>query len=271
MNYATCWLLRLVLLLVLCPVCAGADDSRQPTVGAPGRIEQLFLPGSELVPQPIDDKSPIVLRVLQKFRHGDGFRYDFQFVGLEPGDYDLSQWLVRADDSPTDDLPAIPVTIRSLLPPGQVEPNRLETGWIPRMGGYRRVMMAVALLWLLVLAGLIFAGRKRVDQGPPPEPELTLADLLTARLADAMENRMPREQYAELERMLVAFWRKRLDLDSLPTSQAIQQIRQHPQAGPLLRQLEEWLHSPTPPPDLDLPRLLESCRRISVTDTELNG
>jgi hypothetical protein len=70
---------------------------------------------------------------------------------------------------------------------------------------------------------------------------------------------------------LVAFWRKRLDLDSLPTNQAIQQIKQHPQAGPLLRQLEEWLHSPTPPPDLDLPRLLEPYRQITVKDTELNG
>ena len=138
-------MMRVIILLVGLTLAGSkislADDIREPTVGAPGRIDQVVLPGTELAAKPINERSPMVVRIMEVYPHGDAFRYDLQFVGLEPGDFDLSNWLVRRDDSSTDDLPPIPVTIRSLLPPGQVEPNQLETGWIPKLGGYRQVMV----------------------------------------------------------------------------------------------------------------------------------
>ena len=99
--------------LLLCWISVGlpADDNRDPTVGAAGFIEQIILPGSELAGKPIDDRSPIVARVVNVFPHGDSFRYDIQFHGLEPGKYNLSDWLVRKDGSGTEGLPEIAVEI----------------------------------------------------------------------------------------------------------------------------------------------------------------
>ncbi len=250
----------LVALVVAMCFCAPVDlaaQTRNPTVGAPGRIDQLVLPGSELAAKPIIGDSPMVVRIVDVFPHGDSFRYDLVFHGLEPGSYDLSQWLVRKDGSSTEDLPAIPVEIESLLPPGQIEPNQLEVGWLPRLGGYRSIMIAAIVLWTLVLLGLIFAGRRRPEPVMETERQLTLADLLNTRIQEAAENRMPKEKYAELERMLFAFWRQKLALESMDTGAALKRIHEDPMAGPLMKQLELWMHSPQPDGNVDLPTLLK--------------
>lgn len=239
-----------------------AQENRAPTVGAAGSIEQIILPGSELSGKPLREGDPIVVRVLQSFPHGDSFRYDIRFYGMEPGKYNLCEWLVRKDGSSTADLPQVDVEVQSLLPPGQIEPNELESGWLPRLGGYRRVMIAAAVLWCLVLAFLVFSGRKKSEQTEEPELQLTLADLLESRLEAAIENRMDPAQYAELERMLFAFWQKRLALENESTDRAMALIKQNEDAGPLMKQLEVWLHSPQSSHDVDLGSLLKPFRHL---------
>ncbi len=126
--------------LLLSCLPALADDQRQTTVGMPGRIDQIMLPGSQLEMKPLQDsRSPIVLRITGSFPHGSAFRYDLVFYGLEPGEFDLKDYLIRSDGSSTEDLPAIRVTVRPVLPPGQVEPNQLRTRPTPRLGGYRMI------------------------------------------------------------------------------------------------------------------------------------
>lgn len=254
------FILALILVGAISTSTRAQNDS--PTVGAPGRIDQIILSGSELQAKPIVDQAPMVVRVVKVFPHGDSFRYDLVFHGLEPGRYDLSRWLVRKDGSSTDDLPEIPVEIKSLLPPGQIEPNELETGWFPRLGGYRNVMIAAIVLWTAVLLGLIFMGRKKPEQEQAAEKSLTLADLLQPRLKAAANNEMSKEQYAELERMLFAFWRQRLNIQSDDAATALAAIHEDAQAGPLMRQLEQWMHSPHPDKDVDLPKLLEPYRNL---------
>jgi hypothetical protein len=73
---------------------------------------------------------------------------------------------------------------------------------------------------------------------------------------------------AELERLLVAFWRARLDLRSVKAAAAIATIRAHPEAGALLRQVEAWLHQPVPPAAFDLQALLAPYRSVSAADFE---
>jgi hypothetical protein len=53
-----------------------------------------------------------------------------------------------------------------------------------------------------------------------------------------------RERLAELERVLLGCWRRRLDLERVPAAEAVTALRRHPDAGLLLRQLEDWLHRP---------------------------
>lgn len=248
-----------------------AEEERSPTVGTAGFIEQIVLPGTELAGKPLEQGDPIVVRVLRSFPHGDSFRYDIRFHGMEPGKFDLAQWLRRKDGTSADDLPEISVEIMSLLPPGQIEPNELETGWIPSLGGYRNVAFAVGVLWVLVLLGLIFLGRKKKRVADTTAEPVSLADLLQSRIEKAMENQMEPGQYAELERMLFAFWQKRLGLLELPTLDAMVRIKADSDAGPLMRQLEQWMHSPTPRSDVDLPNLLKPFRDLPADTPGFNG
>ena len=248
-----------------------AEEERSPTVGTAGFVEQIVLPGTELAGKPLEQGDPIVVRVLRSFPHGDSFRYDIRFHGMEPGKFDLAQWLRRKDGTSADDLPEISVEIMSLLPPGQIEPNELETGWIPSLGGYRNVAFAVGGLWVLVLLGLIFLGRKKKRVADTAAEPVSLADLLQSRIEKAMENQMEPGQYAELERMLFAFWQKRLGLLELPTLDAMVRIKADSDAGPLMRQLEQWMHSPTPRSDVDLPNLLKPFRDLPADTPGFNG
>ena len=261
----------MLVVLVLAP-SACAEDKRNPTVGLAGRIEGLVLPGTELQGRPLDDDSiPVIVRI-EKVENvlGDpeSLRYDIVFYGMQPGPLDLSEFLVRKDGSSVENLPSIPVEIESLLPPGTQQPNELSNRWLPRLGGYRLLAIAAAVLWVLILIAMIFAGRRRRQDAVDQEKPLTLADYLKPRLDAANKGTLPTSQYAELEAMLTSFWRKRLNLESLPIADAIGTIRQDDQAGPLLGQIEQWMHNPQSDKSVELAELLEPYQEISLADVE---
>ena len=257
-------LLCVLSISLLCCSSLMAEERREPTVGAAGFIEQIILPGSELAGIPIEKKTAVVVRVVEAFRHGDSFRYDIEFRGLEPGKYDLGDFLVRKDGTETGRLPEIPVEIKSLLEPGQVEPNPLQKGWLPRLGGYTLVAALATILWIAGLLALIFAGRKKQVVAAAEKPPETLADLLRPRLQDAADNKLNASQYAELERMLFAYWRKRLHCESETPESALTKIHGDSDAGPLMKQLEDWMHRPDRDPTVDLSQLLEPYKKLPV-------
>ena len=244
-----------------------SGELHSQTVGKAGYIKEIILPGPELTARPLDQESEMVVRIVQAIPHGDSFRYEIQFHGLEPGLHDLGDWLERIDGS-SNALPEIPIEILSLLPPGQVEPNALETGWLPRLGGYRNVLIGASILWGLVFLFLVFGGRKKDE--PPAEiaTQESLADLLKTRLDAVQNNEMPTEQYAELERMMFAFWRRRLGLENMDTAEALRTIHDHPEAGPLMKQLEQWIHNPESDKHINLSVLLEPFRCIPANEAE---
>jgi hypothetical protein len=105
----------LVLLALALPAQRKLDE-RTTTVGMRGKIEQVVLPGSELVAKPVAAEAPLVLRVLATFPHGTDSRYDLEYCGLVPGKHDLARYLVRKDGTPASGLPALEVEVRPLLP-----------------------------------------------------------------------------------------------------------------------------------------------------------
>ena len=253
-----------------CASSATADDGAarsKSTVGMPARIEQLVLPGPELEVRPIDDRrAPIVVRIVEAFRHGSAFRYDIVYYGLEPGPFDLKKWLRRKDGSSTDDLPEIRVMIEPLLPPGQLEPHRLSLGSSPWLGGYRLLMVIGGLVWLGGRAAFALLGRlKGVDSAAAPARGVTLADRLRPLVNSAVAGELSPGQHAELERLLIGYWRRRLKLEQEVPARLIGLLRNHDEAGPLLRRLEDWLHRPagTPGPESTSPQLLEPYFRRS--------
>src|SRR6516162_1558386 len=130
-----CWTLP-ILGLAFFTVRSAQADSPPPrstsTVGMPAKIEQLVLPGPELEAKPLEDRrAPVVVRITGVYPHGTAFRYDLVYYALEPGDYDLRNFLRRKDGAALGDLPAIPVRVDPVLPPGQIEPNALALARSP--------------------------------------------------------------------------------------------------------------------------------------------
>ncbi|MCB1096954.1 MAG: hypothetical protein KDN22_15370 [Verrucomicrobiae bacterium] len=242
------------------------EELRSPTVGIAGRIEQIVLPGTELIARPIeDDSSPVVLRIDAVFPHGTANRYDLEFYGLEPGKFDLRDYLLRKDGSGTSDLPEIPVEIRGILGPGQKQPNPLPLTALPVLGGYRALLAAAAILWLVGLLALIFIRpKKQQPQDDEGKQKLSLAERLRPIVERAQTGELSKNEQAELERLLIGYWRERLNLEGQSMTDALATLRQHDEAGALLGALEEWLHSPNHGEGIDVSTLLKPYENVRV-------
>jgi len=274
--FATMKQLVLVCLLAwaLLPCLSGdlqAQETEWPSVGMVAEVDSVILPGTELEGRALFNDAPMVVQVKNAFAHGDSFRYDLRYQGFEPGEHDLSKWLVRKDASSTEDLPAVLVKIRSVLPPGQQRPNDIESAELPSVGGYSFWAKTAVVAWVLGLLGLIFVGRSRKKKTQQEAPQVSLADLLKDRLATAAKGEMTSGQYAELERVLFSMWRRRLGLEGITASEAVQKIRENEKAGPLMRQMETWIHSPNRDKNLDLAELLKPYRDIPASELKTPG
>ena len=233
----------LAILLLAC--VAATSPTTMPTVGVEGKIE-IALPGTLLQAKPVTDKAPLLLRIAstQPAPRREDVWYDLRYMGLVPGAHDLKNYLVRADGSSTADLPTIQVAVLGLLPEdhkGELVRNG-GARW-PFFGGYRVMMVVVAVLWVGLLAPLIFWRRqKRVKVEAAPPPRKTFADRLRPLIDRAAAGTLTIEEKGKLERMLLWYWQQRLDLTGDSPAEAIAALRRHEQAGELLRALEAWLH-----------------------------
>jgi hypothetical protein len=244
------WWTLSILRLAFFTVPSAQADSPPPrstsTVGMPAKIEQLVLPGPELEVKPLEDRrAPVVVRITGVYPHGTAFRYDLVYYALEPGNYDLKNFLRRKDGAALGDVPAIPVRVDPVLPPGQIEPNALALARSPSLGGYRLLLAFGGSLWCAGLAAILLLGRHKKSQAEAQASRpITLADRLRPLVDAALAGTLSEGQHAELERFLIGYWRKRLKLDHVSPAEAIRLMRQHEEAGALLRNLEEWLHKP---------------------------
>lgn len=254
--------------LVLCLLAQDPQPGRQATVGMRSRIDELVLPGTELIAAPAVAKAPVVLRVLAVRAHGDAFRYDLEWSGLEAGTHDLAKFLVRKDGSALAGLPAIPVVVKSVLPKQVKEPGELTAVEPPRLGGYSTLQWWVGGAWVVGLLAILLFGRKWRRKAAVLGAQPTLADRLRPIVEAVAAGRADEAAKAELERLLLAFWRHRLGLQDEKAGAAIAAIKQHAEAGALMRQLEVWLHMPNPPQAVDLQALLAPYRSVSAADFE---
>lgn len=261
---------------VACFAIAAADvravsDPYGPTsatVGMQEKLEGIVLPGSELETAPITDATPVVLRIDAAYPHGDAFRYDIVYYGLEPGEYDLTKFLQRKDGSPSGDLPAFNITINSVLPEGQVEPHGLSYSRLPWLGGYRQLLVMGGVIWAAVLGWYLYKRPKKAIAvtGAAPDTPVSLADRLRPLVNDAIGGQLSPARLAELERALVVYWRRRLKLDGVPPSAALAQLRAHPEAGPMLSQLDVWLHQPAGRGTVDVNALLAPYQHVAADE-----
>lgn len=259
-------MLRVLTCLLLCTtlVFAQARDEREATVGMRAYVEQVVIEGPELVPAPSSMKAPVVVRVVKTWPHGAHLRYDLEWVGFEEGNFNLADYLVRKDGSDKGEVPAIEVKVKSLLPYDAFEPSDIDPSNAARLDGYSTTQVVVIVLWSVGLLAILFVGRKWKKKEAPPEAPPTLADRLRPIVEEVASGKADNAKKAELERLLVAFWRARLDLGSERAVDAIMAIRKHEEAGALLRQVEAWLHAPEPPESMDVAGLLRPYRSVTA-------
>ncbi|TWT60474.1 hypothetical protein [Rubinisphaera italica] len=238
------------------------------TVGMTATLEQVVLPGSELIVRPLENRhDPFLLRIIETFGHGTDHRYDFDFYALEPGTYNLIDYLIRSDGSAVDEIDPVLVRVTETLPAGQVVPTELSEPILPSLGGYQLLLIAGGVVWVLGLLALIFAGRKREQvEVRETESQLTLAERLLPLVHSARDGSLPADQRAQLERMLIGYWSQRLHLEEMSPADVMKKLKAHDEAGPLLRQLEFWLHCPDPAAPVDIAALLAPYENITEAE-----
>ena len=190
-----------------------------------------------------DPEASLIVRL----RRGEpGDQYEALFIGTRKGIFDLSETLEHADGSPVDDLPNMPVSIISTLPKDQRSDLFAAVDFQPRLaGGYRGLLIAAGVAWLLVpvTVGIVrYLRRPVVVEVAPPPPEPTWGELLEPLVKAAAARPLTADEQGRLELLLLHYWRERSSLAGASMADSIRQLREHAEAGPVVRAVESWLH-----------------------------
>ncbi|HIG83388.1 MAG TPA: hypothetical protein EYG40_10955 [Verrucomicrobia bacterium] len=229
------------------------------------QIKDYVIPGPEVEPKPLNKESAIVLRITSVYPHGNSFRYDFEYYGLEAGSFDLGDYLQGKDKKPMTDPPTLPVTFKSSLAPERMKPNPPDDGKLPRFIKYKHLLIFGAAFWLIGFLLLIFGARKKLNLMESSSPELlSPAEILRPLVEAARKGKLGKEGQARLERTLIIFWRQRMNLTNESPSTALSKIKAHPEAAPLFEKLESWFHCPNPEEPSDLDALLKPYREPKI-------
>jgi hypothetical protein len=220
--------------------------TKPPTVGMEGRLEVL-LAQAGLTAKKADRQAPMLLRIAFSRPHGTLTHYDLRYIGRVPGQYDLRDYLVTPEGIPPANLPALPVTVTGVLPlphNGWLEEQALRTPSL--FGGYRVFATAAVAFWIIAFVLIVRAGRKLKFPtiAEPVRRPPTFAERLRPLVERAAAGQLSADEQAALERMLITHWQRRLGLGGLDGAELIVRLRQHSEAGALLRALEDWLHRP---------------------------
>jgi hypothetical protein len=252
-----------LLILLLAPglILAGEPPSR--TIGIEGRAS-VVLPKKYYRPRPLDDRTELILRIesLSALTNGQQ-RYEFSYIGLEPGVYNLTDYLMRPDGSRPDELGAIPIQVRATLPEnhdGQL--NAYLPRPFPWIGGYRAFLVLLGVVWAGGIAGFALAFRKKrvVVVAPPLPVPPSFAERLRPLVEAAATGKLGADGQALLERLMMGYWREKLNLPDLGMAEALLRLKADAQAGELLRALERWLHRQGSVPLSEVAAVLEPYR-----------
>ncbi len=204
-----------------------------------------------------DLDAPMLLRLERSQR--DGTFYTARFIGVVEGDYDLRTLIQHVDGSEASDLGPIVVRIVSDLPASMdTDLFNAADPAVGLSGGYKRNAIIIALIWLAIPVILIarrLMRPKPIDDTPIEPAPPTLAEQLRPLVEAVAQRQLSVREQGRLELLLYHYWQTRLHPAPTDMAACIRQIREHPEAGVLLRAIEGWLHRPGgaahKPDDLD--------------------
>lgn len=263
---------RLICALALCFGAIAQEPQTRTTIGIEGRVVVEHT-GEALVPVEAGDDAVLLLRVGKVEQLDEArWRTELRFLARRPGAFDLRDSLSFGPDRPVGDaIPAILVRVDSLLPEDHLgdldEIPGLEG---PGAGGFGTIFRVVFVLWLIpAIAWLLWRWVNRTRPEPVVvEVKPTLAELLQPLVNQAIAGELDLEGQARLERLLLGYWRERLGLQSENQTAALRAMRQHADAGELLRSVEAWLHRPehAPADQAEVQDLLARYQDVAAAD-----
>jgi hypothetical protein len=276
MSTRSLGILRVFLVWLLCGASlvagpATTNGTAPRNLGIEGQVS-LLLPRPDYRPRPLDDRTEVILRIESMLPVTNGLhRYYFCYLGLEPGSYCLADYLVRPDGSRPEELAGIHLPVRAMLPEdhdGQLTAYVLRP--FPRIGGYRACLVVMGTAWAAGLAAFVLSYRKRrvvaAPVGVVSEP--SLAERLRPLVEAAAMGALSTDGRAQLERLLMGYWREKLQLPELRMTEALARLKEHADAGALLRALERWLHQRTGASPEEVQSLLEPYRHLPAPAAE---
>ncbi len=244
---------------------AQSDDFSQPdtvfnsTVGFPKQILQHKIAGAKVIVKPITDKTlPVIVRIIETFPHGSDFRYDLEYKGLEPGEFDVANYLMREDGTDVA-IPPMMIQIDALLAPEVYKPSKLANVRNRFYSFYFSLLVLLGIVWVVGLFTILFYGRKRKPRPASQQKPITVAERMRPLVNAAIAGGLTAQEQAELERLLSAHWSKKLNLGDLPADELRRHLRTHPEASIMLNQIDSWLHRPKDDPanQVDVNELLK--------------
>lgn len=252
------------------PQSAEVNPQVETNVGVEG-VYFLRHASAGITPRPVDERSPIVLRVASVQRDGQSYLYEIRYIGTLPGRHDLRDYLLRADGEPLAEGPPLMVEVKATLPgdhDGSLD--ALDFAARPAAWPYRTLALGGIALWLFVTTVLVM--RRWLQQQPrlavaQPGPP-SLADQLRPLVEQAIAGRLTTAQQARLEMLLLGHWRKTLQLNDDAPHESLRKLRSDPKAGQLLRSLEAWLHQPPGTQTIDVAAVLAPYRDAAPVTME---
>ena len=170
---------------------------------------------------------------------------ELEFIGTDVGQFDLREVLVFDDGGPIDRLgPQMVEIVSNLSINAPSDVFLAEAPPVTIGGGYRAVLVLIAIAWILVPVMVVL---RRLWRRPPPPAQVIPPPTIAQKIAPLVEMAATREltvaEQGRLELLLYAHWQEQLGL-GLDRVQAVSQLRRHAVAGQLLRAVEAWLHAP---------------------------
>ena len=175
-----------------------------------------------------------------------GFRYDLRYMAFGPGEHDIGKSLAAARRHAARSRGASSSSRSIALIPENYSGELYETPTVADRSAHElHAADAAGVGSVGAAAGA--AGVVRAQATPPRGPAAAAAERRPS-VCGCCWNKPPSEnltaeQQADLEQLLLAFWSQRLSLSDAALSEAIEQLRRHPQAGAQWSRVERWLHS----------------------------
>lgn len=228
-------------------------------------------PSAGLIAKPANDDSPVVLRIVDVVKDGKSYLYEIRFIGFREGEHDLRDYLAGTNSGAYEISSPMVIVVHAVLPKdhdGTIEDySAAGKYWAPP---YRTLLRAAIVLWGVATCAYLI---RRCFFQPAPivatlSQQPTLADQLLPLVDAAIAGRLTTAGQARLERLLLAHWQQKLQLTELVPDKALRQLRVHPTAGKLLRELEAWLHMRPGTHVVDVQTLLAPYRTAAAIELE---